>query len=137
MASGCFNVDLAFQLCFCLLQCGGQLIGAGGFLATATNAVHSCNDIVDVHAFHQSANALQIAVATAQELHVLYLAVLNIEKDVLGASTFGLVLKLHVYISFLKLYYTTQIRANQIGQCFRTQDHLVTSFTCGYSDLLE
>ena len=58
MVSGCYF--LAFQLCLCLLQCGSQLIGAGGFLAAAADAIYSCDDIVDVHTLDKSMEMVHV-----------------------------------------------------------------------------
>ena len=46
--------------------------------------------LADLTGYHQ-----HLAVATAQKLHVLYLAVLDVEEDALGASALGLILVVH------------------------------------------
>ena len=92
---------LSFLAVDCFLQRLSQLIGAGGGLHTALDALHTGDHILNVHTFHQSADALQIAVAAAQELDIGDLAVLDIEEDLLGANALGFVLVTHIKISFL------------------------------------
>ena len=64
----------------------------------ALDAFETGNDIFYLHACHQSAEALQIAVASAIELHVGDNAVLHLHIDVAGAGTLGLVGGFHCYI---------------------------------------
>ena len=86
---------LSFLAVDCFLQRLSQLIGARGGLHTALDALHTGDNILNVQTFHQSADALQIAVATADELDVLNLAVLDVEQNAPGAGAFGLVFVLH------------------------------------------
>jgi hypothetical protein len=78
------------------LQGSCQLIGAGGGLQTAGSALQTGNNGIHVHSFYKAANALKIAVATADEIHVLDFAIFDIEEDALGASALGFVFKLHM-----------------------------------------
>ena len=82
------------------LQGGSQLIGAGGSLAAAGGTFQTGDHIVNIHAFHQGADALEIAVAAAQKFHMGNLAVFYIEADLTGAGTFGLVSITHIAYSF-------------------------------------
>ena len=90
-----------FCLDICFLQGLSQLIGAGGGLHAALDAFDAGDDILNIHAFYQSGDALQIAVAAADKLHILNLVVLDIKENALGAGAFGLVLVAHNNISFL------------------------------------
>ena len=81
------------------LQCLCQLVGAGGLLHAAGNAFDAGDGLIDVHTFHQGADALQVAVAAAHELDALNLVVFHIEIDHLGAGTLGLEL-IHIKIPF-------------------------------------
>ena len=82
------------------LECLCQLIGAGGGLHAAADALHTGDHIVDIHTLNQSGNALQIAVAAPKELDGLNLVILNLKKDALRAGSFGLVFVLHISIPF-------------------------------------
>lgn len=64
----------------------------------APDAFEACDDIGHLHARHQSAKALQIAIASAIELHVGDNAVLHLHIDVAGAGSLGLVGGFHCYI---------------------------------------
>ena len=68
-----------------------QLIGAGGLLHAAANTLNSGDDVVNIAALNQSSDALQVAVAAADELNILHLVVFDIEQDSLGAGALGLV----------------------------------------------
>ena len=96
--------------CFLAVLCSdqglSQLIGAGGGLHATLHALDSCDDIVNVHALNQSSDALQVAVAAADELNVLDLAIFHIKQDALGAGTLSLLLKHND--SPLNKYYTVR-----------------------------
>lgn len=74
------------------------MVGAGCGAMVAPDAFEACDDIGHLHARHQPAEALQIAVASAIELHVGDNAVLHLHIDVAGAGTLGLVGGFHCYI---------------------------------------
>ena len=57
----------------------------------APDTFEACDDIGHLHARHQPAESLQIAIASAIELHVGDNAVLHLHIDVAGAGTLGLV----------------------------------------------
>ena len=76
-----------------LLQCLCQLIRAGGGFAAAGGAFQTRDNLCNVHTFDQRADALEVAVATADELNVLHLAVLNVKENALRASAKSLVFK--------------------------------------------
>ena len=61
----------------------------------ALDAFETGNDIFYLHACHQSAEALQIAVASAIELHMGDNAVLHFHIDVAGACALGFVGDFH------------------------------------------
>ena len=77
-----------------------QLIGAGGGLHAALDALDTGDDVVNVHPFHQLADALQVAVAAAYKLNILDLVVLNVEENLLGTGAFCLVF---VHADFLSI----------------------------------
>ena len=84
----------------CLLQSLSQLIGAGSGTAAAADAFHTGDDVFHTLAFAQSTDALQIAVATADEAQIVNLAVNDLEDDLAGASAAGLVMMFHDEIPF-------------------------------------
>ena len=90
------------QLLVCLggFQSLRQLIGAGGGLHAALDALDTGDDVVNVHPFHQLADALQVAVAAAYKLNILDLFVLNVEENLLGTGAFCLVF---VHADFLSI----------------------------------
>ena len=83
------------------LQGSSQLIGAGGGLEAAGSAFQTGNYLVDIHTFHQGADALQIAVTTADVLNIVKLTILDLKEDPLRASAFCFVFVLHGSVSFL------------------------------------
>ena len=54
-----------------MFEGAAELVGAGGRLRTASDAVELADDSIDMLAANEAANALQIAMATAQEKHLL------------------------------------------------------------------
>ena len=90
------------QLLVCLggLQSLRQLIGAGGGLHAALDALNPGDDVVNVHSFHQLADALQVTVAAADKLNILDLVVLNVEENLLRTGAFCLVF---VHMDFLSI----------------------------------
>ena len=73
--------DFAKSLC--------QLVCAGGGLAVAGVAFQDVGDFLHVLAFAKLADGLQVAIAAAQELEVVHLAVFVVEGDELGAGAAG------------------------------------------------
>jgi hypothetical protein len=57
---------------FELFQRPAQLVGAGCWFCATADAVQSLNDVVYFLAFYQSADALQVPVAAAIKLNILY-----------------------------------------------------------------
>lgn len=80
-----------FLLCQSLFQCLCQLVGAGGSLRTTGDALQTGDGFGGVHAFDQSTDALEVAVAAADVLNVFDLAIFDLEQDLTGASAAGLV----------------------------------------------
>ena len=64
----------------------------------ASDAFEAGDDVLYLHACHQPADALQIAVASAIELHMGDNAIFHFHIDVAGAGTLGLVGSFHCYI---------------------------------------
>ena len=110
---------LCIELCvLCSLQSLCQLIGAGGGLHAAADAFHTGDDIVDVHSLYQRADAHQIAIAAAEELNIVNLAVFNFKGNLTGAGALGLVIVLHAVIPFciqIFPYYTILFISFQVG----------------------
>ena len=65
-----FLSGFLFQLFLGLFQRVRKLVGTGGFLHTAVDAVEAFDHGVDVHALDELGNALQVAVAAADELNI-------------------------------------------------------------------
>ena len=133
---------MAFLAVLCGLQSLCQLIGAGGLLHAAGDALDAGDDVIDVHAFDQSGNTLQVAVAAADELNILDLVILDLEEDALRADAGSLVFVLHNSISFL--FMGRSLHLDQIykfcghepGQFLRIQEHLMAPSTGGDGDLV-
>ena len=66
-----------------------QLVGTRGVLESAADAFQPLQHILYFHAFHQSADALRVAVAAAVELHILQDAVLDFKLNGLAACALG------------------------------------------------
>ena len=96
----------------CFLQSLGQLIGAGGRTAAAADAFHPGDDIVHILAFAQSADALQVAVAAADETQVMYFAVHDFEDNLTGAGAAGLVMMFHDNFLSVFVFYIIQQLVN-------------------------
>ena len=63
----------------------------------ALDAFETSNDILDFHSCYQSADSLQIAVASAIELYVGDDAVLHFHIDMAGAHALGFVGGFHCF----------------------------------------
>ena len=61
-----------FQLFFSLFQRVRKLVGTGGFLHAAMNAVKAFDHGINIHALNKLGNTLQVAVAAANKLDVFY-----------------------------------------------------------------
>lgn len=97
-----FSAALCVLLVFlCCLQSLCQLVRAGGGSAAAADALYAGDDFIDIHALNELADALQVTVAAAEEVQVMYLAVLNVKNDLLRAGAAGFVSVLHSDASFL------------------------------------
>ena len=72
---------LALMLGQGFLQCLGKLVGAGGAFAATADAVDPGDDILHRHAFHQGADALQVAVTSTQEANIFQFAVFNLKCE--------------------------------------------------------
>ena len=67
-------------------QCGGDLVGAGGGLHTATNTGEAINGLLDRHTDKQTGNALRVSGASSGEFYLTDHAVLNIDIDLAKAD---------------------------------------------------
>ena len=76
-------------------QRSGELVGAGGGLEAAVDALQPVDDLVDVHALNQAANALKIAVAAAGVDDVVQLVIDDLKVDVGGTGALGAVIEFH------------------------------------------
>ena len=54
-----------------MLQSSAELIGARRVLGTAADTIKATDDVVDMLAAHQHTDALQVAVTSTQEEHLL------------------------------------------------------------------
>ena len=54
-----------------LLQSACQLVGARCVLVAATNALQTAYDLVAMHATHELANSLQVAMTSSKECDIL------------------------------------------------------------------
>lgn len=66
-----FFIFLYFLLFLNLFQRSAKLIGAGSLFCATTDAVDFLDDIIYLLSCNESADALQIAVASAYEKHLL------------------------------------------------------------------
>ena len=57
-------------LALLLLQCSGELVGAGGTLASAVNTLQQGCNFAHRSPLHQTTHPLCVAVATARKLHL-------------------------------------------------------------------
>ena len=92
-----------------LLQSLSQLVGAGGGLGATGDAFQTSDGFLDIHAVNQSADALQIAGAAADVLHILYLAIFNLKENFAGASAAGLICVLHNLFPFKVVFISTTL----------------------------
>ena len=72
-------------------ECLAELVGARGGPMVASDAFEAGDDIFYLHACHQPADALQIAIASAIELHMGDNAILHFHINVAGACSLGFV----------------------------------------------
>ena len=73
-------------------QCAAELVGAGGGLSSAADAVEFLDDVVDFLADDQAADTLEVSVASAYEEDLLDNAlVIDRHIDELRAGTLGFV----------------------------------------------
>ena len=75
-----------------LVQGLAQLVGAGRGAHAAAYALELLDDFFGLHAAHQAADALQVAVASVPDFHIAYDAVLHRHDHVGAARASGLVM---------------------------------------------
>ena len=78
----------------------GQLIGAGGGLASTGVALEVSLNLIHGHAIDQLADGLEVTVAAANELYIGDYIVVQLEIDLRGADSIGAVRIIHVAIPF-------------------------------------
>ena len=88
---------------FQLFQSAAELVGARGGLPATADAVEFADDIVNLLTHHQGADALQVAVAALDEIHLLDdIIIVSRHVNQLRASTLRLILNvLHKTIVYL------------------------------------
>ena len=67
-------------------QCPCQLVGAGGSLSAAVDAVETGDGLVDAHAAHEGGYALRVSVAASGKLYVEDLFAVDVDVDLPGAG---------------------------------------------------
>ena len=97
----CGEIRLRLFLRQSLFDSLGQLVGARGAFEAAADAFQLGDDILGLHAVHQSGDALRVAVAAAVELYVLQDAVLDFKLDGLTTCALGSVGVFHWIIYWL------------------------------------
>ena len=85
----------------CFFQSLCQLIGAGGGFEAAGGAFQSGDHFSDFHALHQRADTFQVAVAAANVLNIVKLAIFDLKQNSLGTSAFCFIFVLHDLLPFL------------------------------------
>ena len=84
-----------FQLSTYLADGAAQLVGTRGVFPAAADAFQAGQDFLDFHALDKASDALQVAVATAEEDDVVQTAVDDVEVDELAAGLFSLIGVVH------------------------------------------
>ena len=79
-----------------------ELVRAGRRLHAATDALEPVDDFVHIHALAELRNALRVAAAAVDELHVVHLSVFHLEEDLAGAGAPRRIFVCHVLISLSK-----------------------------------
>lgn len=92
---------------FCLLKSDRELIGTGGRSRTAVDATKTLNGFVYGHSLNKSAYSLSISRATARERYVFNDTVFQIDVDLAGANSVGLVSV--VFHKFVLPFYVIQL----------------------------
>ena len=79
-----------------------ELVRAGRRLHAAADALEPVDDFVHIHALAELRNALRVAAAAADELHIVHLSVFHLEEDLAGAGAPRRIFVCHVLISLSK-----------------------------------
>mgnify|MGYP000044314936 len=80
-----------FHVRFILLQRLCQLIRAGSWAEAALDAFDAGDCLVNIHAIDQAGNALCVAGAAADELHILYFIIFYFKINLTGTDSLCLV----------------------------------------------
>ena len=94
---------LNFHFSICLTDGSAELVGARCVFPAAADAFQSGQDILDFHALDKASNALQVAVAAAEEDDVVKSSVDDVEVYLLAAGLFSLIGVVHGVYSFYKI----------------------------------
>jgi hypothetical protein len=96
----CAPAIFTFQFSICLTDGSAELVGARGVFPAAADAFQSGQYILDFHALDKASDALQVAVAAAEEYDVVESSVDDVEVYLLAAGLFGLIGVVHGAYSF-------------------------------------
>ena len=95
MQSSKFSILKSQLFRHCLADGAAQLVGTRGVFPAAADAFQTGQDFLDFHALDKASDALQVAVAAAEEDDVVQAAVDDVEVDELAAGLFGLIGVVH------------------------------------------
>lgn len=75
-----------------------QLVGARGWFLAAAYALQACDNLIGVHAFYEARDALEVAMATSNKMHVVkFVVVGQVEQYLDAACALCLVIE-HVFL---------------------------------------
>ena len=116
LSGGTYVWILLFQAHF--YQRFGELVGAGGLLHAAADALQAGNDLVHRHSFDELGHALRVAVAAADEADALYNAVLHVKQNLAGADAAGSIFILHRNLLLFSWKYRSSLCFPQYTKLF-------------------
>ena len=90
-------LTIHYSTSLCLADGLAELVGAGGLFPATADAFEAGEDVLDFHAFDESAHALRVAVAAAEEIDVVDDAVFDVEIDLFATSSLCLIGVMHVF----------------------------------------
>ena len=116
LSGGTYVWILLFQAHF--YQRFGELVGAGGLLHAAADALQAGNDLVHRHSFDELGHALRVAVAAADEADAFYNAVLHVKQNLAGADAAGSIFILHRNLLLFSWKYRSSLCFPQYTKLF-------------------